>query len=190
MLDRDQFAAIANKMGGVESHAAILRTLSADIKTEIANASFVPTNLEVRNALKKLRKECLRFAIALKGLDKILLELPPFENITSKAFSDVEGVAALCNQALEINPPRYGNPKPGMIMCALVVCEVWASINGRRPSHNNVNAQDLCEDYWTACGQYEGTAGRWEYHIGQARRKSKRYSRIRQKIASFLAEGK
>jgi len=184
MLDQsqDNFAAIAKKMGGDKRHAAILQSFSAHIKTEITNASFDPSNLKVRNALKKLRKECSRFAIALKALDKILLELPPFENITSKAFSDVEGVAALCDQALEINPPRRGKPKPGMVMCASVICEVWASIHRRLPSHNNLNAQDLCEEYWIACGQSARTPGRWEHHITQARR-TKRYKWIGQKIA-------
>jgi hypothetical protein len=191
MLDKsqDNFTEMAKKMGGGEPHATILELLSAEVKTEITNASFEPTNLEVRNALKKLRKECLRFTIALKGLDKILLELPAFETITSKTRSDIEGVAALCNQALEINPPRRGNPKAGMVMCASVVCEVWASIHKRPPGHNNIDAQDLCEEYWIACGQSAGTAGRWEHHIGQARRKSNRYRWISRRVARFLTEG-
>jgi hypothetical protein len=97
-----------------------------------------------------------------------------------------------CDQALEINPPRRGNPKSGMVMCALVVCEVWASIHSRPPGHNNETAQDLCEEYWIACRQSEGTAGRWEHHISQARRvrKAQRYRWISQKVARFLAEGK
>jgi len=195
MLSDDEFSALAEKMGGNERHAAALRKLSREVRIEIKNASVNPSNRDIRTAIKKLRAECDRFTVALNNAEsdwKILyISLENIE-ILSEVRGNIEGVKALCDQTLGINPPRHGNPKPGMATCALIVSEVWTSINHRAPGHNNDKAHDACEDYWRACKQAASKAvGRWEHYLKQARgnRRSERYLWI-SKDVSRIAEGK
>jgi hypothetical protein len=195
MSSGDSFDALAKKMGGDARHAAVLRALSKTIKTEVNNARLSPRNREVRKAITKLRDECDRFTIALNGLDGFkLLYLPAVDiEVLPKVRRDIKDVKALCKQALSINPTRHAIPKPGMVICALVVCEIWASLHKRAPGHNNDKAQEACEEYWQACEQPSGNAiGRWEHHIKQARpnRLSKRYLWIAQEVTRILSEGK
>jgi hypothetical protein len=190
----DEFSTLAKKMGGGARHAAALRTLSKAVRIEINNASLHPSNRDIRTAIKKLRAECDRFTVALNGVGGRKLLYFPAVNIEllSEARSNIEGVKALCERALEKNPSDHGNPKPGMAACALIVSEVWASINHRAPGHNNDKAHDACEEYWQACKQPASKAvGRWGYYLKQARgnRRPERYLWISQEV-SRIAEGK
>ena len=193
MRTDDSFSSLAKKMGGDARHAAVLRALSRSVKREVKNASRWPRNREVRSALKSLRTECDRFALALKRLDISSLDIADL-GIPDKAGDVIETVRAMCDKALSMNPPEHGNPKPGMFTCALIVCEVWASLRKRPPSHNNDDAQEACEEYWLACGQAGGKAGRWEHHIKQAllKRRSKLnpHPWITQEVPRILAGGK
>ena len=194
MMPRDDgFSSLAKKMGGEARHAAVLRALSRSVKREVKNASLWPPNREVRSALKSLRTECDRFALALKRLDISSLDIADL-GIPDKAGDVIVAVRAMCDKALSMNPPQHGYPKPGMFTCALIVCEVWASLRKRPPSHNNDDAQEACEEYWLACGQAGGKVGRWEHHIKEAR--GKRRSKlnphpwITREVPRILAEGK
>ena len=193
MRTDDSFSSLAKKMGGDARHAAVLRALSRTVKREVNNASFEPRNSEVRSALRNLRTECDRFARALKRLDIWSLDKADV-GIPNKAGNVIEAVRAMCDKALSMNPPQHGNPKPGMVACALIVREVWASLRKRPPSHNNDDAQEACEEYWLACGQAGGKAGRWEHHIKQAllKRRSKLnpHPWITQEVPRILDEGK
>jgi hypothetical protein len=195
MPEDDSFSLLAKKMGGGAHHAAALRKLSRDVKIEVENASIMPRNSEARTALKKLRMECDRFAFALKRLDAWMLLYLPMDDcgITDKARCDIEALRVMCDNALSMNPPQHGNRKPGMVTCALIVCEVWASTHKRAPGHNNDRAHEACETYWGACGQPRSKAvGRWEHYLKRARlsRQSGRYPWIRQEVARVIAEGK
>ena len=194
MMPRDDgFSSLAKKMGGGARHATVLRALSRSVKREVKNASRWPRNREVRSALKSLRTECDRFALALKRLDISSLDIKDL-GIPNKASHVIEAVRAMCDKALSMNPPQHGNPKPGMFTCALIVCEVWASLRKHPPSQNNDDAQEACEEYWLACGQAGGKAGRWEHHIKEAlqKRRSKLnpHPWITREVPRILAEGK
>jgi hypothetical protein len=38
------------------------------------------------------------------------------------------------------------------MVCALIVIEAWTLAKGRTPGANNTTVQDICGDYWVACG--------------------------------------
>jgi hypothetical protein len=93
----------------------------------------------------------------------------------------LHSVVAFIDKALPTISPKGGARKrPGMVSCAMIVIEAWASVHGSTPGHNNDTAQKICADYWLAS---TGTRGdgvyMWSRHIDTA---SKSQSQIRRYI--------
>jgi hypothetical protein len=171
MLDEaPSFASVARKIGNGRLEKA-LRELASQVEIEIRNAKSRPLRAEVRNDVKRLKAETKRFENALKRMP--LLELPSRGiECLSTARQTIHDVSAFCDTALSITSAKGGvTKKPGRITCAMIVIEAWAFVRGDPPGANNRGVQEICNDYWCACGYGtigEGDPSNWRRTVTEA----------------------
>jgi hypothetical protein len=159
--DAPSFAGIARKIGNPRLETA-LRELSEQIKRDVDLAGFFRKQFEVRDVVTQLKNKTRQFEIALNKLlvpppdgVSMLLELPVDADFSSldAARKAIKAIYSLCEDTLSIHPAKGGAPKkPGVVTCAAIVVEAWASVRGNRPGANNRTVQEICRDYWRACG--------------------------------------
>jgi hypothetical protein len=183
--DVPSFASVAQRIGNCRLEKA-LRHLSAQIEIEIHNAEFVPLRGDVRADVKRLKEQAQRFERALDCVSQRVMDLPVLEiDCLSKARQAMLSVVALCDKSLSIISGKGGAlKKPGRVTCALIVIEAWTFVNGRTPGHNNDAAQEVCDEYWRACGgKREGDPSKWYRHMTAALKSKGRWrDYIREKI--------
>ena len=171
MLDKaPSFASVADKIGN-RALEKVLRQLASDVKKEIRIAKSTPLRAQVRNDVKRLRAETRRFDTALKRIP--LMELP-FSDIEClpQARQTIDDIKTLCDTMLSMHSAKGGaRKKPGRVTCATIVIEAWACVRGDLPGGNNKDVQQVCDDYWRACG-YEtlgqGDPGNWRRTVTEA----------------------
>lgn len=152
-MKESPFANIARKIGDPRLERT-LEDLAANVRNEIHNAEFVSPRADVRDDVKRLKAEARRFEIALNKVSKRMLDLPAREiDCLPKARQAMRDVIALCDKTLSTTPAKGGRSKtPGRVTCALIVIEAWIFVHHEGPGANNVDAQEVCDDYWRACG--------------------------------------
>jgi hypothetical protein len=171
MLDEaPSFASVADKIGN-RALEKVLRQLASEVGKEIRFAKSTPLRAQVRSDLKRLKAETKRFESALNRVP--LLELPSSEiDCLPQARQTIHDIKALCDATLSIHSAKGGvRKKPGRVTCAMIVIEAWAYVRGDLPGSNNREVQEICDDYWGACG-YEtigqGDPGNWRRTVTDA----------------------
>jgi hypothetical protein len=158
MLDKaPSFASIAVKIGDLRLEKA-LEELAPQAAIDTHNTEFMGQyhrRSDVRKAVKQLKAETKRFQIALNRVSQHLLELTIDDNDRLiLAQNAVRDITALCEQALSRISPKGGTKKePARVICAAIVVEAWTLARRKAPSASNKTLQQLCDDYWQACGQ-------------------------------------
>jgi hypothetical protein len=147
------FADIARKIGNRRLGDS-LEALASNVETGVHNPVFVPLHSDVRDDVKRLKAETERFESALNQVSKWILDLPVRESECLPAARHIlREVDALCDKALTTISAKGGAmKKPGRVTCAMIVIEAWAFAHGRAPGVNNKRVQEICDDYWRACG--------------------------------------
>jgi hypothetical protein len=160
------FVSIARKIGDPRLEKT-LEELAVNVKNEIHNAKFVSLRTDVRGDVKRLKADARRFEIALNNVSKRILDLPAREiDCLPKARQAMRDVVALCDKTLSTTSAKGGRSKaPGRVTSALIVIEAWVIVHQEAPGANNVDAQEVCDDYWRACGGQpigkEGDPSNW-----------------------------
>jgi hypothetical protein len=154
--DRPSIADVAAKIGA-EWLVKPLRELADNVGAAINNVD--PLRFDVRADFKALQSAASKFEKALDDVSRRRLLWWPIDGIDriSAARKAIKDMIDACDAALVIVPggkgrPRVPNPHHPKMVCALVVVEAWAGVNGEAPSANNENAQEACDMYWRACG--------------------------------------
>jgi hypothetical protein len=174
MLDEaPSFASVARKIGDCRLEN-VLQQLASQVEIEIRNAEFVPLRAEVRSDVKQLKAETKRFENALNRVSRrSFMQLPVSKlEYLSQARQTIDDITALCDVTLSIHSSKGGvRKKPGRVTCAMIVVEGWAFVRGDPPGGNNRDVQEICDDYWRACG-YEtigqGDPGNWRRTVTEA----------------------
>ena len=128
-----------------------------------------------------------------KLVTKHLIDAPPvllFDRAMPLKFAGVAllQLVRLCDEA-DI-PTKGRRPSiPGRVTCALIIVEAWHMVRGRAPAHNNDEAQEVCEDYWRACGGSKGSTIRWQKYLKDARAVRVRRGYVCDAIRGGLATG-
>jgi hypothetical protein len=153
MAETPTFASVARKIGNLQLEG-VLKELADNVMSEIAFANSALRRAEVRHEIKQLKAETRRFEIALNRVSKCLLDLPSnADECLLIARQATRASFALCEKTLSIASGKGGRPKkPGRVTCALIVIEAWACAKGKNPGANNETVQEICNDYWLACG--------------------------------------
>jgi len=192
--DAPSFASIAQAIGNPQLEAALV-ALSQWIETDIHNAEFVPKRSEVRADLKKLKAKTREFEIALNRVSQQrLLELPiSADDDLFLARQAIEAISKLCNDTLSSISPKGGvSRKPGRVTCAMIVIEAWTLAKGRSPGASNWTVQEICNNYWLACGGEpigSDDPGNWRRSIADALSKQSALRRsVRSEIARLCTE--
>src|SRR5262249_7333392 len=176
MLDEaPSFASVARKIGDRRLEK-VFQHLAPNIKTEINNAKFVPLRAEVRNDVKRLKAETKRFETALNRVfERRLWGLPIEVDVLGCLFparQTIQDIIALCDTTLSITSAKGGvTKKPGRIICAMIVIEAWIFARDGSPGANNRIVQEICDDYWRACGYKtigKGDPGNWRRTVTEA----------------------
>jgi hypothetical protein len=153
-------------------------------------ADNYPKESKTRENIKQLEKVAKRFEAALNRFSGQLMNLP-FDLLgeISAARSATRDIQASCKQAL-LRHAKDGRPRsPGRVTCALVVIEGWIAVNGSAPGHNHRTLQEVCDQYWFACGGKSDEAGNWSGHLRTAKKtQSKNRDSIRREIRRALTE--
>jgi hypothetical protein len=166
------FARVARKIGDCRLEKT-LQQLAGNVETEIHNAGFVPKRANVRAEIKQLKAKTLSFEIALNRVSKRLLDLPlDASECLPAARQAMREITTLCDKTLSIIPAKGGvAKKPGRVTCALIVIEAWTFATGLTPGANNKAVQEICNDYWRACGGQpigEDDPGNWRRSMTDA----------------------
>jgi hypothetical protein len=171
-----------------------LRELASNIASEIHNANFMadnyPKESKTREDIKKLERVARRFEAALSGLSGQWMHLTlDLWGEVSAARNAARDIQASCKQAL-LRHAKDGRPRsPGKVTCALVVIEGWIAANDSAPGHNDRKLQEVCDQYWLACGVKSDEAGNWSGHLRTAKKtKSNIRDLIRREIRRALTE--
>jgi len=152
MLDEaPSFASVADKIGNRGLEKA-LRQLASEVGKEIRSAKSTPLRAQVRNDMKRLKAETKRFETALNCIP--LMELPMSDiDCLPQARQTIHNIIELCDTTLSMHSAKGGvRKKPGRVTCAMIVIEAWACVRGDLPGGNNKDVQEICDDYWRACG--------------------------------------
>jgi hypothetical protein len=186
------FASVALMIGD-ERLEKPLRELADNIKSEMHKANFMADNYPKgtpRENIKQLEKVAKRFETALNRLSRHSMNLP-FElwGEISAARSAARDIQASCKQALSRHA-KDGRPRsPGRVTCALVVIEGWIAVKGSAPGHNHRTLQEVCDQYWFACGVKSDEAVNWSGHLRTAKKtQSNTRDLIRREIRRALTE--
>jgi hypothetical protein len=177
--DAPSFSSIARAIGDRRLEPTLQDLSECIIKREIKLKNARAPRSEVRRAITELRKKATEFETAINGVWKVVLELPiDFLPSLKAAREAMHSVVADSGKALSMISPKGGaRKKPGLVSCAMIVIEAWASVHGSTPGHDNETAQEICADYWLAStgtpadGEYM-----WSRHIRTA---SKSQSKLR-----------
>src|SRR5262249_12250137 len=157
MLDEaPSFASVADKIGN-RALEKVLRQLASEVRKEIRIAKSTPLRAEVRSDVKRLKAEAKRFETALSRVPLLELPVSDIERLP-QAQQTTHGIIELCDTMLSMHSAKGGvAKKPGRVTCATIVIEAWACVRGDLSGGNNKNVQQVCDDYWRACGY--GTIG-------------------------------
>ena len=172
MLDQaHSFATVARKIGDCRLETALQELAATVVQRAIHNASqFVSRRADIRSDIKRLKAEARRFETALRRISAHILDMPPPDAELLEAKRSVGQIARWCDATLSAVPGRGGAPKrPGRVACAMIVIEAWAVVRGRTPGANNKHVQEVCDDYWCACGcKSLGDPGNWRRSMAAA----------------------
>jgi hypothetical protein len=169
----EAFADVARKVGDPRLAETLKKLASNVIRIEVRNAKFALRRAEVRADMKRLKAKTKQFETMLNNVySKWFLDLPIDDADKAAARQTISDIDRLCDDVLSLVSSKGGAPSaPGMVTCAVIVIEAWASVHGRLPGHNNEHAQNACDDYWVACGgNREGDPSKWRRHITAARK--------------------
>ena len=159
------FANIARKIGDPQLENG-LRELSEEVELAVHHAKLRPKRAAVRaDALKalyhikqaqRLMNKHQRYTVALGVLSGVY---------------GLEDAARACEGALSSIPEKGAPPKKaGMHTCAMIIVEAWRLVHGKAPGQNNEKVQEICAEYWKACGgAVTGDVGLWRRHLTAAR---------------------
>jgi hypothetical protein len=187
MLDEaPSFASVADKIGN-RALEKVLRQLASNVVKEIRIAKSTPLRAQVRNDVKRLKAETRRFETALNRIP--LMELPMSEiECLSTARQTIDDIKILCDTMLSMHSTKGGmRKKPGRVTCATIVIEAWACVWGDLPGGNNKDVQQVCDDYWRACGHEtvgQGDPGNWRRTVTEALSKQSQMRRYIRHVIS------
>jgi hypothetical protein len=180
-VDAPSFSSIARAIGDPRLEPALQNLSECVIEREIKLKNRLHLRSEIREALTELRKKATEFETAIDRVSKVILELPVVDGCLpslAAARQALHPLVAYSDKALSMISPKGGaRKKPGLVSCAMIVIEAWASVHGSTPGHDNETAQEICADYWLAStgipadGEYM-----WSRHIRTA---SKEQSNLR-----------
>jgi hypothetical protein len=187
MLDEaPSFASVADKIGnrGLEK---VLRQLASDVGKQIRFAESTPVRAQVRSDVKRLKAETKRFETALNRIP--LMELPVSKiECLPQARQTIHDIIELCDATLSKHSAKGGmRKKPGRVTCATIVIEAWACVRGDLPGGNNKDVQEICDDYWRACGHEtvgQGDPGNWRRTVTEALSKQSQMRRYIRHVIS------
>lgn len=96
----------------------------------------------------------------------------PFHDLRN-VRRETRNVIEWCDRSLRIVSDKGGvGKKPGRATCAMIVIEASAFVHGKTPCANNPKVQEVCDEYWCACG-YEsvGDPRNWRTSMADALKK-------------------
>jgi hypothetical protein len=171
MLDEaSSFASVASKIGDCRLEK-MLRQLASDVEKEIRFAKSTPLRAEVRSDVKRLKAETKRFETALNRIPLMELPISDIEYLP-QAWQTIHGIIELCDRMLSMHSAKGGvRKKPGRVTCAMLVIEAWSLVRGDLPGANNRDVQEICDDYWCACGHGavgQGDPSNWRRTVTEA----------------------
>jgi hypothetical protein len=169
----------------------VLEKLAVNIQNDIHNAKFVSLRSEVRSDVKQLKTNAERFEKALNRISKRLSDLPLSSlELLPYARQSIHNVIEWCDESLSIISHKGGVRKqPGRTTCAMIVIEAWTFIKGKAPRANNPKVQEICDEYWRACGCQPiggGDPGNWRRTMAEA---LQRHGRLRDLISNQIVRG-
>jgi hypothetical protein len=151
MLKRNEapsFASVAHTIGEPRLVRA-LEELAHQVRIDIHNAKFVRKRSEIRSSVKKLKADARRFYRTMERVRTFELPFHDLRNVRR----ETRDVIDWCDRSLRVVSAKAGvGKKPGRAICAMIVIEAWAFIHGKTPGANNPKVQEVCDEYWLACG--------------------------------------
>jgi hypothetical protein len=151
MLKRNEapsFASVAHTIGEPRLVRA-LEELAHQVRIDIHNAKFVRKRSEIRSSVKKLKADARRFYRTMERVRTFELPFHDLRNVRR----ETRDVIDWCDRSLRVVSAKAGvGKKPGRTICAMIVIEAWAFIHGKTPGANNPKVQEVCDEYWLACG--------------------------------------
>jgi hypothetical protein len=177
--DPPSFASVAREIGEQRLEPGLAQ-LACHVQTDIHNAKFVRKRSEIRSSVKKLKADARRFYKAMERVRTFELPIHDLRNVRR----ETRNVIDWCDRSLRVVSAKAGvGKKPGRATCAMIVIEAWAFVHGKTPGANNPKVQEVCDEYWCACG-YESVGGprNWRTSMADALKERNGLRLIRDEI--------
>ena len=158
-----------------------LEKLSHQVEIKVLYESDDPKRAELRARFEWVRDEATKTNRALSAIgfdERFFMTFSEIENIVA-ARRDLEKLVKGSDRILTTIPSGGGSSKAPRSaglnsrgICAVIVIEAWTLIHGSSCGANNPWVQEICEDYWLACGYSTpgkyGAPGNWRRAMTKA----------------------
>ena len=139
----------------------IFERFREQIKEAIDNDKKTPKRTDVRRRFAQVRRAVSEFEKKLNAIKFdfawVWLSLEDHEDLAAvrRSLRDVDGMMERAAEKISAGGGRKRAtlyPLSAREICACVVVDAWTLEHGKPPGESNGRIQQICEEYWQACG--------------------------------------